>query len=219
MLRQRTAPDEWRGGSRFLSPFLSNRNAVQLANVLVWKSAVIFLLIVPAPAQSDVLLGSTHLIDIRVGSSASDAIRQAGDVSYELADGTPVDLRNWYRSEIPEISVEFLTELSENFGLIWGFRSGEDGEKYRITPGIKIGFIYQTRPTKNSMLSISLTTQLGSVLSEDNCTADYGDIGGVQTVNCRLAASTLPPEETLKYNLSARGRDESRVAVQYMVRF
>ncbi len=31
--------------------------------------------------------------------------------------------------------------------------------------------------------------------------ADYGDIGGVQRVNCRLAATELEPKETLKYLL------------------
>ena len=36
-------------------------------------------------------------------------------------------------------------------------------------------------------------------LNEQPCEGDYGDIGGVQTVNCRLAATFLAPEETLQY--------------------
>lgn len=193
--------------------------AILPCKAMAWVLVAMLLSLVPMPGFADTLIRSTHLIDLRTGSRASDAIRSAGDVSYELADGTPVDLRDWYRTTIPEISVEFLTELSDNFGLIWGFRSGESGEKYRITPGMRIGFIYQARPTRNSTLSVSVTTQLGSVLSEDSCVADYGDIGGIQTVNCRLAASTLPPEETLKYNLRARGRDEGLIAVRYQIRF
>jgi hypothetical protein len=74
-------------------------------------------------------------------------------------------------------------------------------------------------PPETSNLSLSVSTTLGSILTERACTADYGDIGGVRRVNCRLAASALPPEETLRYRMRMNGLDETRVAVQYEFRF
>ena len=41
------------------------------------------------------------------------------------------------------------------------------------------------------------------------CTADYGAIGGVQAVNCRLAASQLDPAETLRHLEQERDRSPS----------
>ena len=40
---------------------------------------------------------------------------------------------------------------------------------------------------------------MGGRFKEHSCTADYADLGGLEQVNCRLAATELAPEETLKY--------------------
>lgn len=49
--------------------------------------------------------------------------------------------------------------------------------------------------------------------------ADYGEIGGMQEVNCRLAAEPIPPNETLQYLVNEPGRNESRLSVTFEYRF
>jgi hypothetical protein len=49
--------------------------------------------------------------------------------------------------------------------------------------------------------------------------ADYGDIGGVQSVNCRLAASELPPQETLKHLFNQAPHDRVTLNFRYSINF
>ena len=56
-------------------------------------------------------------------------------------------------------------------------------------------------------------------MKERACTADYGDIGGVEQVNCRLAASEMTPTETLKYLTNALPPDRHNVWVRYTLVF
>lgn len=170
-------------------------------------------------ASAEGLLAGTHLLDIRQGSARSDTVRGASRGGYELTAGRRIDLRDWYSSRWTDLEIDFLTEIDRDFGIIWGLSTGERGEKYRITPGLKLGFIYSTRPTERTTLTLTATTRLGSVLSERPCTADYGAIGGVQQVNCRLAASTLPPAETRKHDFDLSGRSDTEMALQYEMRF
>lgn len=162
---------------------------------------------------------STHLLDVRQGSTRSDVVKTVSRGSYELADGTPVDFSDWYSSVWIDLEVDFLTELSSELGLIWGISTGERGEKYRISPGLKIGFVYSLAPTPNSTLSLNASTRLGSSLREKHCMADYGEIGGIQPVNCRLAASALEPAETLKHDLRLNGFGDTTIAMTYELRF
>ena len=60
---------------------------------------------------------------------------------------------------------------------------------------------------------------LGGTLHEKSCSADYGQIGGVQEVNCRLAASTLPPAETLRYLLNEKPYNHNQVSLMLTWRF
>lgn len=92
-----------------------------------------------------------------------------------------------------------MTQLSHSFGFIWGISTGENAEKYKIDPELTLGFVYRNKISKNSTFTISGTTFIKGNLKERTCVANYGDIGGIQTVNCRLAASTLSPSETLNY--------------------
>jgi len=73
--------------------------------------------------------------------------------------------------------------------------------------------------TDNSQLSLSVSVVLGGYLREKTCTADYGAIGGVQTVNCRLADSPLPPAETLIYLLDEPLGDLVSVTLRYQLKF
>lgn len=64
---------------------------------------------------------------------------------------------------------------------------------------------------KNAKLSFQSTfVPFGGRLKEKICIADYGDIGGVQRVNCRLEATELEPKETLKYLFNERKKDDNR---------
>ena len=138
---------------------------------------------------------------------------------YLLSDGTPVRFRQWYSSDMPNLSVTWLTEVTPNFGLFWGFGTGERGEKYRIDPSMTLGFIAMRKLSRSATLSLSATTILGGDLQEGTCTADYGAIGGIQTVNCRLAATTMPPAATLDYLFDESPPDRTTVTLRYVLRF
>lgn len=112
-----------------------------------------------------------------------------------------------------------LTVVTDRVGVFWGFNTGEEGQKYRIEPGFKLGFILRQDLTRDSDISISARTILGGTLEEQTCTADYGAIGGVQKVNCRLAASPLPPSETLDYLVREPPEDQFEIDLRYTLRF
>jgi hypothetical protein len=143
------------------------------------------------------------LVDIGQGRGLSEAATSLGLGGYELADGTQVRFSDWYHSNFPELHAEFMTQLTEDFGIFWGLGTGEQGQKYTIDPSLRLGFIAQAHPNENSVLSLTVNTILGGKFTEKTCNADYGEIGGVQEVNCRLAASELPPQETLQYLATA----------------
>ncbi|GAA0309010.1 hypothetical protein [Rhodovulum strictum] len=165
------------------------------------------------------LLEDTHLIDIQAGSNRSSAAQGLSVGGYELADGGRVSFRDWYTPRFPDLSVLLLTQVSANFGVIWGFGTGERAPKYRIEPAFHLGFVYQTRPFDGATLSLKATHPIGGRLRESACVADYGDIGGVVPVNCRLAADLLPPEETLNYLLRMKGRSDARISLDFEFRF
>jgi hypothetical protein len=142
---------------------------------------------------------AVSLVDIGQGRGLSDAAASLGLGGYELADGTQVRFSDWYHSDFPELHADFLTQITEDFGIIWGVGTGERGQKYSIDPSLRLGFIAQVHPNQNAVLSLTVNTTFGGKLAEETCNADYGEIGGVQEVNCRLAASELPPQETLQY--------------------
>jgi hypothetical protein len=108
-----------------------------------------------------------------------------------------------------------MTQLSSETGLIWGVGTGERGVKYRISPSFKLGFIHQARLGRCTTFTLRATTTLGGRLREKACTADYGDIGGVQAVNCRLAASEMEPAETLHHLFNDTARDQRQVSVLF----
>jgi hypothetical protein len=64
-----------------------------------------------------------------------------------------------------------------------------------------------------------MTRLVAGGLKEKSCTADYGDIGGVQAVNCRLAASTLEPSSTLQYLANIRAQDRNWLSIRFNMNF
>lgn len=142
---------------------------------------------------------TTYLYEVQQGNDLSSVTYSASLGGYELSNGDWVSFRNWYKTDWKNLQLTMLTEMSENLGIIWGFGTGEKGDKYQIDPSLKLGFVYQAPITQRLVFDMNASIIVGGKLSEQSCTADYGAIGGVQQVNCRLAASTLAPEDTLNY--------------------
>lgn len=147
----------------------------------------------------DSWVDSTHLIELRQGSPLSQKASQLRSGSLELAGGESVGLRGFYDAQWKDVHAMWMTQVTENIGILFGGSTGERAQKYTISPSLKLGVLFQARPSPNLLLSFRATKTLGGSLREKTCTADYGEIGGVQKVNCRLAASTLDPAETLQY--------------------
>jgi hypothetical protein len=156
-----------------------------------------------------------NIVDLYQGSSLSDLATFLSQGGYELADQTWVSFVPWYRTDMAEVHADFLTQLTDDFGVLWGFGTGEHGVKYRIDPSLKLGVIAQTHPLLNSTLSLEASSTLWGRFAEYPCTADYGEIGGLQQVNCRLAASQIPPVETLNYLIKS---DPSRFRIDVAYR-
>ena len=158
------------------------------------------------------------MIDISQGSELTEAVRSLAEGGYELARGGWVSLPKWYHTDWPDTHIDLLTQLGDDFGILWGFGTGEHGEKYQIDPRIRLGIVAQAHPSPNAVLSLTVRSILWGNLTEDTCEADYGDIAGVQTVNCRLAASLIPPAETLQYLADAEP-NRLHVSLTYSVSF
>lgn len=190
----------------------------------------------PRPLRHDVALGlvllalgcaaqplaasevSLHVVDIWQGSEFIGIVSRLGDGGYELSDGTWVAFADWYHTDWPEVKIELMTQFGEDFGLLWGFGSGERGEKYTIDPSLRLGVIAQAHPSPTSTLAFELRGTFWGALREEPCLADYGEIGGTQSVACRLAASILPPDETLAFLVDAPPT-RLRVSLTYSARF
>lgn len=172
------------------------------------------------PVQADAYLGrghslfdSTYLIEITQETSLSQKARGMRSGGYETSGGNWVGFGNWYSTNWSDTRISWITQVNPNFGVIWGLSSGERAEKHRIDPGLRLGVLFQTQPRKHSLLTLSASTVVGGKLREEACVADYGEIGGVQKVNCRLAASVLEPSETLNHLLIEK--PESSIQIQY----
>lgn len=170
-------------------------------------------------ASANPFLENTHVLNVTHRFQLAETALKLGDRGYELANGVFVDFRRWYEPKWIDIEFHMLTQLSEDVGFLWGFSTGEWGEKYKINPAFKVGAIVQRRFSPSSSVSFSATYLFGGRFNEKSCVADYGDIGGVQAVNCRLAASILEPSETLEYLVRTRPRDKLWFGGKYQLVF
>lgn len=167
--------------------------------------------------QDDGIWGRSRLVDLTNGGLNSDLVRSALAGGFELSGGQQVDLQRWYSPSFPNLSATFLTDVSPNLGVIWGGALGERGEKYTLGPTASLGVVFRNSIAHNLNLEIELSGIYGGQLRERACVGDFGAIGGVQRVNCRLAASLLPPKETLDYLWSepARAVGVLRIVLQW----
>ena len=160
----------------------------------------------------------TNIIGVTQGSELSETVRGFENGGYELAHAEWQSFYNWYHTNWFDVRVDMLTQYTPDFGVLWGFSTGEAGEKFNIQPSIKLGIITQSHPVPNGTLSLSIAAILGGQLTELPCTADYGDIGGIQQVNCRLAASPIAPKDTLPLLLNLNP-ERLKVVLSYQATF
>ena len=166
-----------------------------------------------------VVPGATHLLEIKLTVEHAKRLEQFRGGGFEAAQGTWVSFRPWYSSTGRDISVSWMTQIQPGFGVIWGASTGERGVKYAIAPGLKLGAVYQTEISKDGFLTFRGTTIVGGSLKEKSCMAQYGEVGGTQEVNCRLAASEQAPLETLKYLARDKPHNQHQLLIQFTKRF
>lgn len=177
-------------------------------------------MLLPAPlASAQDFLERTFLIEVAAGSGRSAIARGLSFGGYELEDGDPVNFADWYTPRFPDVNFIFLTELSPTTGMTWGLSLGERGEKYTIDSGVWLGLIHRMDLGHKSSLTISAMTMLGGDFREKSCFGFYNTINDEAEVNCRLAASILPPADTLKFLVSESGYRETRVNLRYEILF
>lgn len=162
---------------------------------------------------------ATYFVELQQGSELSRLASGLRGGGYELSGGATVKFKRWYKTDWVDTRLNWMTLLTPDVGLLFGFSTGERGQKYEIRPSLRLGLLAQRSIGKRTLLSFRASTTVGGQLREKTCTADYGDIGGVQKVNCRLAASTLAPEDTLQYLMNRQPHDRHRIAVMLTRRF
>jgi len=162
---------------------------------------------------------TTKLIEFKQGSELSSKVDLYRTGGYDLASGAPQNFKNWYTPSFTDLRITYMTPISQSIGVIWGVSTGEKAPKYTIDPSIKLGLVMSHEFDKRSYLSVKATTIVGGRLRESSCSADYGDIGGVQQVNCRLAASTLQPSQTLQYLHNDKPYNFNTLLIQFVKNF
>lgn len=169
--------------------------------------------------QNSSFFDATYFVELQQGSELSRLASGLRGGGYELSGGASVKFNSWYKADWVDTRLGWMTLLTPDVGLTFGFSTGERGEKYEIQPSLRLGLLAQRSIGKGTLLSFRASTTVGGQLRERTCTADYGAIGGMQKVNCRLAASTLAPEDTLQYLMNRQPHDRHQIAVMLTRRF
>ena len=165
------------------------------------------------------LWNATSLIEIKQGSELSNKMGAYRMGGYELSNGAPLQFKNWYTPTFTDTKLTYMTQVHSKVGVIWGFSTGENAQKYTVDPSIKLGLVFRHELDKTSSLSLRGTTILAGRLRESACTANYGDIGGVQQVNCRMASSPMQPSQTLQYLYNEKPYNYNTLWLQYTKNF
>lgn len=167
------------------------------------------------------LLAATSLIEVKYDADHTQKLGSARAGSFETSGGSPVSFRPWYQNNgLRNTSLAWATPVTPSLGVIWGLGTGERGDKYSISPSLKLGLAYDGELAKNNFVSIKVTTVLGGRLKEKPCTADYGEIGGgEQQVNCRLAGTALAPAQTLQFLFNEKPYNRTQFNMNYRMAF
>jgi hypothetical protein len=166
-----------------------------------------------------VALGQTRVLGLSLETMNSGIVRDAARQGFELSGGGMVDLARWYSPTRPNLTAIFATDLGPDLALIWGGSTGESGAKYSLGPSRVLGLAIHRPLGRAAQLDLELVGYFGGALSESACLGDYGAIGGTQYVNCRLAASYLPPAETLPLLWNFPPTTEVTLKVTYRLQF
>lgn len=161
----------------------------------------------------------TFLLDVNTTSIRSDIVRDLSIGGYELEGGAPVNFADWYTPKFPDLNVLFLSEINSSLAVTWGLSTGEKGKKYKIDPGIWLGFIHRVDLDRHSSVTLSARTLVEGRLKESSCVAFYSIIDSFEEVNCRLAASTLPPADTLTFLVDEVGFIDTSISIRYEIVF
>lgn len=162
---------------------------------------------------------STTLLEIRREQAPSRALEIVKFGGYELANGSYRPFADWYAGRLITTRADFVTQLAPHIGVLWGVSTGESAQKYQLQPAARIGLVAVAALSSRARVSLSARTTLAGRLLERPCAADYGAIGGVQQVNCRLAATELPPQETLKYLWNFPRPDHTHITLRLTASF
>lgn len=179
------------------------------------------------PAQADngpaagyiLQLGNTRVIGLSIQAMNSGVVRDAARYSYDLSGGERVDLSGWYTPQSPSLTAILATDLAPNVALIWGGSTGEQGQKYWLGPTGVLGLALQRPLDGAAQIRFEVVGYFGGALRESPCLGDYGALGGMQRVNCRLAASYLPPADTLPLMWNIPESTEMVVKMTYRMQF
>jgi len=175
--------------------------------------------LIPRTVLCNEFLRNTYFIDLSQGSQLSQIMRASQSGGFETANGQWVSFKEWYSTTWTVSQFAMMTQMTPEVGIVWGASTGEYGQKYTIDPSLKIGLVISHQIDKSSSIALKATAIVGGWLREKSCTADYGDIGGVQKVNCRLAATTLSPNDTLQYMYNMRPLNPYLFSIEYRFTF
>lgn len=156
-----------------------------------------------------------QLFEIYQGGQRSHDIASVRRATYELSDGSVKRFDSWYRPSWVNMRVSWIANMNANWGLIWGITTGERAPKYTIYPGVIVGATYRYALSSSSYFNFQLQSVLAGEIREKSCIANYGEIGGIQPVNCRLASTQLPPEETLQYLMNKDSGERIKIYIKY----
>ena len=162
---------------------------------------------------------NTYLIELSQGSQLSQVMRASQNGGFETSDGRWVSFKEWYSTTWTVSQFAMMTQMTPEFGVVWGASTGEYGQKYTIDPSLKLGLVLRKDLDRDSSVAFKATAIIGGWLREKSCLADYGEIGGVQKVNCRLAATTLTPSDTLPYLYNMRPLNPYLFSIEYRFTF
>jgi len=146
-----------------------------------------------------------NLIDIRFENHMQSIARSLSRSVIQMEDGELNSLRSFYIPDFPNVGLTFSTRVSDEHYWIIGFDTGTQGDKYIIYPSIQFGWYSKFYLSRNLVFEANVSLRLGGRFKEKSCIADFGSIASSKEINCRLADSILPPNETLNYLANFRG--------------
>lgn len=170
----------------------------------------------PSASSGQVFWEDTRLADFQIGSVFETTTTLTARRGYELENGQFQRFREWYSNSWRDVKVVLETPIGKNQWFLWGMTTGEQAEKYIVQPSLILGYQSVFAVTDHSFFTFGLMAKFGGNLEEKSCTAKYSLTEISVPVNCRLAASLLPPAQTLEYLWNIDAPDRLQIDVGYI---